>query len=173
MDTKELVRKAKKRDADAFTELMQMHMKDMYRVAVAILMNDEDAADAIQDTILVCWEKLSLLKKEEYFKTWMTRVLIHKCYDIREKQKQVVTLEEWEEPSKEDAYNVEFKEALDQLKEKYRVIMILYYCLGYRIEEIAVMLELPQNTVKTRLSRGRKQLEDYYDDNAERRAIHG
>lgn len=46
-----LIRKAKDRDPDAFTTLMQQQTKDMYRVAIAILMNDEDAADAIQETI--------------------------------------------------------------------------------------------------------------------------
>ena len=54
--TEELVRQAKRQDADAFTELMQLHMKDMYRVAYSILMNDEDVADAVQETILTCWE---------------------------------------------------------------------------------------------------------------------
>ena len=46
-------------------------MKDMYRTAVAIVMNDADAADAIGDTILACWEKLETLKNNAYFKTWM------------------------------------------------------------------------------------------------------
>ena len=44
-----LVKDAKRKNPDAFTELMQLYMKDMYRVALAILMNDEDAADAIQE----------------------------------------------------------------------------------------------------------------------------
>ena len=57
--TEELVRQAKRQDADAFTELMRLHMKDMSRVAYSILMNDEDVADAVQETILTCWEKLS------------------------------------------------------------------------------------------------------------------
>ena len=52
-----LIQTAKDRDPDAFTTLMQQYMKDMYRVAIAILMHDEDAADAIQETILDCWER--------------------------------------------------------------------------------------------------------------------
>ena len=48
-----LVEKARQKEPDAFTELMQLYLKDMYRIAIAILLNDEDAADAIQDTILV------------------------------------------------------------------------------------------------------------------------
>ena len=81
--TEHLVEKARQKDPDAFTELMQLHLKDMYRTALAILRNDEDAADAIQDTILACWEKLGALKKTQYFKTWMTRILINHCYKIR------------------------------------------------------------------------------------------
>ncbi len=54
-ETVNLIKKAKGHDSEAFTKLMQLYMKDMYRVAVAILMNDEDAADAIQETILTCW----------------------------------------------------------------------------------------------------------------------
>jgi len=44
-------------------------MKNMYRTAVAILMNDHDAAGAIQDTILACWEKLGTLKNNKFYKT--------------------------------------------------------------------------------------------------------
>ncbi|MEZ3469927.1 MAG: RNA polymerase subunit sigma-70, partial [Schaedlerella sp.] len=75
IDTKSCVKKAQRHDKDAFTELMQLYLKDMYRTAIAILMNEEDAADALQDTILTCWEKLYTLKKPEFFKTWMTRIL--------------------------------------------------------------------------------------------------
>ena len=48
----QLIRKAKAKDPDAFSSLIYFYMKDLYRVAISILMNDEDAADAIQDTIL-------------------------------------------------------------------------------------------------------------------------
>lgn len=63
----DLVRLAQKWDADAFTELMQSHMQNMYKTARALLENDEDAADAISDTILACWEKLDQLKKSRLF----------------------------------------------------------------------------------------------------------
>ena len=157
-----LITKAKRRDADAFTQLMQFYMKDMYRVALAILMNDEDAADAIQDTILACWEKIHSLKKTQYFRTWMTRILINKCYDIRKKNQRFRGLVEYEEPVKEDSYNFELKEALMTLGEKYRIVMMLFYGEGYHIDEIAAILKIPKSTVQTRLHRGRKKLEEYY-----------
>lgn len=162
-ETVNLMKKAKKRDPDAFTKLMQLHMKDMYRVAVAILMNDEDAADAIQETILTCWEKFYMLREVRLYKTWMTRVLINKCYDIRKQYENMTDLEELEVPATSDDYNLELKEALATLDEKYRIVMILFYSQGYKIKEIAEILHLPQSTVQTRLARGRERLARYYD----------
>lgn len=162
-ETENLIRKAKRREPDAFTELMQLYLKDMYRVALAILMNDEDAADAIQDTILVCWEKIDTLKHVQYFKTWMTRILINKCYQIRKSVKDTDVLEEYEEPAVYDEYNLELREAFSILDEKYRIVMTLFYSEGYHIDEIAKMLKIPKSTVQTRLQRGRAKLaKDYY-----------
>ena len=53
----DLIKKAQERDADAFTELMQSQMQNMYKAARSLLSNEEDAADAISETILTCWEK--------------------------------------------------------------------------------------------------------------------
>ena len=156
------VKKAQSHYKDAFTELMQLYIKDMYRTAIAILMNEEDAADALQDTILTCWEKLYTLRKPEFFKTWMTRILINHCYDIRKENAVYENIESYEEPSKCDEYNLELKEAYASIDERYRLPMELYYSQGFRIREIAEMLSVPSNTIKTRLSRGRKQLEEYY-----------
>lgn len=157
-----LVKKAKGNDTDAFTELMNFYMKDMYRTAIAILMNDEDAADAIQDTILACWEKLCMLREVKLFKTWMTRILINKCYDIQKQRKNMVDYEEYEEPAATDEYNLELKEALAALDERYRVPMTLFYALGYQTGEIAKILHIPKSTVQTRLARGRERLAKYY-----------
>ena len=159
-----LVKKAKGKDADAFSELTHFYETDMYKVAYAILLNDEDAADAIGDTILTCWEKLSSLRKEKYFKTWMTRILINHCYDIREWKSRTTNLEEYAEPEAEstDQSNVEWKEMLSVLEEKYRNVLILFYEGGYKTAEIAALLHIPASTVQTRLQRGREKLAVFY-----------
>ena len=54
MKNETLIQKAKMKNSDAFAELMKSQMQSMYRTAKAILMNDEDVADAIQDTLLIC-----------------------------------------------------------------------------------------------------------------------
>lgn len=64
--TELLIRKAKKGDKDAFCRLMDLQMQSMYKVARAYLKNDEDAADAIQETILSCFQKIGTLEQNRY-----------------------------------------------------------------------------------------------------------
>lgn len=56
----------------------------------------------------------------------------------------------------------EFEELMNQLDEKYRTVLILYYAEGFKVREIAQLLEMEENTVKTRLSRGRKEVKKMY-----------
>lgn len=158
-----LVARAKKQDPDAFTELMQLYMQEMYKVGLSILMNDDDVADAVQETILNCWEKLSTLRKDEYFGTWMIRILMNNCYDILRQKKNVTDLAEWIEPSYEDRSNLELKEALSKLPEKYRLPITLFYCDDLSVNEIAKVLGSKPSTVRTQLQRGRQMLSDYYE----------
>ena len=74
------------------------------------------------------------------------------------------TIEAYEEPSQCDEYNVELKEAYASIDERYRLPMELYYSQGFKLREIAEILSVPLNTIKTRVSRGRKELEAYYRD---------
>ena len=84
---------------------MQLHEQDMYRTASAILSQDADIADAIQETILTCWEKIDTLQKNRYFKTWMIRILINKCKDILRLGRRMVCVEEL--PEQETGSTVE------------------------------------------------------------------
>ncbi len=161
-EIKKLIKDARRKNPDAFTNLMKFYMSDMYRVAISILQSDEDAADAIQDTILTCWQKIETLREDKYYKTWMTKILINKCFDIRDTYKNETSYEETTETPVYDNYNIELKEALSKLDEKYRIPMVLYYSEGYRIKEIANILKIPVSTVQTRLDRGRKQLAKFY-----------
>lgn len=155
-----LIMEAMRGDPDAFSSLMQSQMQNMYKAARAILNNDADAADAIAETILTCWEKLNRLKKPEFFRTWMTRILINKCKDIIRKQRSYSFVEEVPEVSvQEDGFeNVEWKDALHCLEEKYRLVTVLYYVEGFSTAEIGEMLGLPDSTVRSRISRARRKL---------------
>lgn len=163
-----LVRRAMASDTEAFLELMDRNSLAMYKVARAILRNDEDVADAIQDTILTCFEKMNTLQKPEYFKTWMIRILINKCYAILDYYRKLNHMDNLPETAREDASmaEFEFKQMLAAVDEKYRIVLVLYYVEGFRTDEIAELLELNKNTVKTRLKRAREQLRGVYADTA-------
>ena len=160
-----LVKAAKRKDEHAFSKLIDLHMQALYKTAYAIVRNDDDAADAISETVLICWEKLSTLKKNQFFKTWITRILINECYKILRQNQNIIHFEDGViEEGKEDESNLEFEEALAILDEKYRVIVVLFYSQGFSTKEIARILNLPDATVRTRLSRAREQLKKYYEE---------
>ena len=169
----DLIKKAQERDADAFTELMQSQMQNMYKAARSLLSNEEDAADAISETILTCWEKIDQLREERYFRTWMTRILINKCKDIRNKKENLSFTEEMPdvEINEEGYSDLEWNEALGILDEKYRTVIILYYVEGFKMSEIAQILDIPEATVRTRIARARKTMAKEYYPEAERRRL--
>ena len=154
------IRKAMQQDKAAFSELIQENAADMYRIARAILENDEDTADAIQDAILSSWLHIHQLRDEKYFRTWLIRILIHKCYDIIKKAHSTSALQEYQEFTyMENGYEkVEWKIFLESMPEIYRTPLLLYYMEGFKVREIAQILDLNENTVKTRISAGRKKL---------------
>lgn len=127
-----LIRKAKKGDKDAFCRLMDENVQSMYKIAAAYLKNDEDVADAIQDTILSCYENLKSLKQNRYFKTWMIRILINKCKDMIQKKKLVTYTDQMPEtPFHEEEYAaMEWAQVLETLDSKYRLVVLLYYMEG-------------------------------------------
>ncbi len=161
----ELVRRARAGDGRAFVELMEGQKSTMYKVARSYLHNDADAADAISEAVLACFEKLDTLRQPQYFRTWMVRILIRKCQDMLRERKRSVPLEEIAEEGREDPGHarVEFLALLDSLDEKYRTVLLLYYGEGFSVGEIAQAMGLKADTVKTRLKRARAGFKMIYE----------
>lgn len=158
-----LIKEAKAGNPDAFTRLMKSQMQNMYKTAGAILINDEDIADAVSETILACWENMHSLKEDRFFKTWMTRILVNKCNDIIRKKQYYLDYDMPEEPYNDTGFeNAEWKEALSTISEKYRLVMVLYYIEGFSTGDISGILDIPEGTVRSRLARGREQLAGVY-----------
>lgn len=170
-----LVQKARQKDPGAFEELIRLHMQSMYKTARAYLSSDQDVADAIQETILVCYEKLPSLKHDQYFKTWMTKILMRKCCDILKREKVFqISAEIVEQPFWDKAFEeLEWKEVIQLMDEKYRLIVVLYYVEGFQTGEIAQILDMNENTVRTRLKRGREEMQDMFLKKTGRGKLHG
>lgn len=166
-----LVRKAKKGDAEAFITLMEQNRQSMIRIAFAYLGNEEDVADAMQETILAAYEKLDTLRKAEYFRTWLIRILINHCIAIRRDRSRTVPMDEVGEVYDSYDFNtdLEFHDLLKNLPEESRLIFQMYYGEQFSIGEIAQLLHMKENTVKSKIHRGREQLRSQMDAGKEKR----
>ena len=155
-----LVKRAKRGDAEAFITLMEENKQSMYKVARGFLRNQEDIADAMAETVLNCFEKITTLQQDGYFKTWMIRILINNCKDILQKQRRSIPTQDVPEPEERFAGDgdTEFRELIEPLKEQDRSIFTLYYVYGMKTREIAACMEMKENTVVSRLKRGRETL---------------
>ena len=96
-------------------ELIEGQKGTLYKVARSYLHNDADAADAISETVLVCFEKLPSLHQGQYFRTWLVRILIRKCQDMLRERKHSVPLDEIIQVGRDDPGHarVEFLALLD------------------------------------------------------------
>lgn len=153
-------------DKATFTQNIIEVQNTLYNVAKSILSSDTECEDAVQEAILKAYEKLDSLRQEEYFKTWMVRILINECYKIQKKRINSLPYEECFEnvPAQETANYSELYVAIAKLPVKLRITIVLHYIEGYSIKEISQALKIPSGTVKSRLSKGRLMLKRDLED---------
>ena len=163
-------------DKSLFAEQVLSAEKQLYGTAKSILDNEADCADAVQNAIVKAYAKLHTLKKEEFFKTWLTRILINECYQIQRKKMREIPQNPqegfsdiyegnsigksgvgnlWQGPAHSEIYD-----SLMQFKDSYRLPVVLHYVEGYSVKETADILKLSENAVKQRLLRGRRELRE-------------
>lgn len=163
----ELVIKAKSGDKVSFERLIIEIQNDLYRIAQIRLKNDEDADDAIQNTIIKVYKTISRLNSPQYFKTWVIRILINECNNIIRKNKREKRIEE---KFKSKANNVLDSETnietlIEHLPKTEQIILNLYYKDGYSYREIGYILRMNSNTVKSKMFRAKEKLKkDYYKE---------
>lgn len=160
-----LVRAAAKGDKEAFVALIGEYRQTMYATAMAVTRSEDDAMDAIQDTILTLWEKLDQLRDPSAFRTWMTRILVNRCCGClrgRDRELPMEVLEEKGEEPDLDA-SLDVSQALGRLPEDDRLVLQLYYFEDMPVKEIAAALDLTPEAVRMRLSRGRKRFRKQYE----------
>lgn len=144
-----------------FSELINDNKDSLYRVAKGILKIEEDAEDAIQNSIIKAYEKLYTLRKEEYFKTWIIRILINECNNIIRKNKKIIKIDDTVIYSikYEDKYDeIDLRESVRNLEKDLREVTILFYYEDMSQRDIAKILKIKEGTVKSRLFRARTKL---------------
>jgi len=168
----QLVVKAKAGDTIAFTELIHCIENDLYRIAKTRLNSDDDISDAIQETMIIAYRKLKKLKDNSKFKSWIIKILINECNLIYKKNnKQNNIYEKIENSSSLDNENnfvytinsmLDFELLINKLNYEERLIVTLFYNSQYSCNEIAEILDMNINTVKSKLKRAKDKIKIYY-----------
>lgn len=136
----------------------------LYRTAMLLLKNEDDVLDAMQDTILVCWEQLPTLRQDRYFRTWLTRILLNKCYDCLRQRAHFSGEEDLPEIGTETDFDtsMDVGRVMMRLPESDRVILSLFYYDDYTTRQIAQTLGISEGAVRTRLNRSRERFKKLY-----------
>lgn len=160
----DLIKRSKKGDKEAFALLMDMHRQMLYNTALLVLHQEDDALDAIQDAILACWENLPTLRKDQYFKTWLVKILLNKCRDIQRSQGHYAFVEELPESGDEPDWDthMDVGRAMDRLGDQDQLILSLFYYDDLNIRQIAEALSISEGAVRTRLTRSRERFKKIY-----------
>ena len=169
----ELVARHCRGDRDAFAILVERHQTRVYNLALRMMGNPHDAADAAQDAFMHALRKLSGFRGDSAFTTWMHRVTMNACYDILRKQRRQPMLHlvsddpdaPIREPgppgpdhSEEVSSSLDAQAALREIPEEFRAVLVLADVHDLPFQEIAQILDIPIGTVKSRAHRGRLAL---------------
>ena len=165
-------------DEGAFNQLALRHRAGIYRLALSVVSNPEDAEDITQEVLMKIYRKMNQFEKESRFTTWLYRIAVNQCHDFHRKKrglftKLVPTAQEDEDPlarlpdksqrepdaaaSREELATA-LQKALAQLKEKHRNAFVLREVQGLSCREVAEILNCSEGTVMSRLFYARQKL---------------
>ncbi len=166
-DVTRLVKKAKRGNKDALVQLIMAQQHDYYRLAYTYVNNEADALDALENMIVLLYEKIEQLKRPESFYTWSKTILVNECRTILKKRNKVVFLEDYE--GEEIHYSqdltdirIDLEGSLASLSAVQREAIQLKYFLDYDYETIAIMTNVPVGTAKSRVFMALKKLKKDY-----------
>ena len=134
-----------------FEQEYRKHERALFLVAIGYLHNTDDAKDVLQDAALSAYQAFSNLKNKEYFKTWLTRIVINKCKNFLKSKRYTQELTDnlnvfYSIPTDE----LEIMDAICKMSSKSSIYITLKFYNDMTYEEIAKSLKLPASTVKYR-----------------------
>ena len=161
-----LVSSAKNGNAEAFGELYEIYAKDMFRFAYYYLGSVSLAEDCVSECVCIAFQKLQSLRKTSSFKSWLFKIL-HNCCNsaLREKilatgNVEYSTLTNLSSEDKSDE-KLGLRQALAQLSDEEREIVILHYCHGYTSKEIGEILDMKDATVRSKIMRSGEKMRKF------------
>ncbi|MDE5768013.1 MAG: RNA polymerase sigma factor [Oscillospiraceae bacterium] len=146
------------------SELVNRYGDMLYRICLMSLRHHADAEDAVQEVFLKYLTRSPEFTSEQHRKAWLITVALNQCRTMhRQKKRSIPTEPELLKLSEQtSSQDHAILDALLQVPEKFRIVLILHYVEGYKIQEISRMMKKSESAVKMRLSKGRKLLEEIY-----------
>lgn len=170
-DEGDLIERARAGDAAAGEALARIYLTPLSRFANRYLHNQDDAADAVQETWLRVFRALPTFRRGAAFAPWLWRIAANVCTDIYRRRRRTVPLDDIPEPAAADTVEERtvasltgqqaaqhLARAIEHLPERYRRVIELRYAAVLPVEEIARVMGVPEGTVKTHLHRARERL---------------
>ena len=145
-------------------ELLEQQLDPGFRLARAILLNDAEAEDAVQDACLSAWRKRSSLRDPDVFGAWFQRIVVNVCRDrLRRRRREHIRALQLEaslsvSPTDHQLGNAALDSAVDGLDVEHRLVVLLRYWQDMPVDEIARQLDIPVGTVKSRLHSARERI---------------
>lgn len=137
---------------------------DVFRAAFSLTKNRQESEDIVSDVFMKFFEvyKEKEFKDEDHIKAWLIRAAINRAKDylksFRYKNSLNELKDEYQSEFNFSDANIDVKEAMNRIDEKYRIVLYLYYFQQYSTEEIAKLLGTVKGTIVSRLSRAREKL---------------
>lgn len=172
MDELRAIAQAKKGDADAFAFLVETYETSVYRLALRMCGNAHDAEEVAQEAFVAAWKGLPAFRGDSKFSSWLYQLTTNAAIDFLRREKRhraAVPMEDEPEPAtldtpqqavEESEVRQALQQALDTLTPEHREIFLLRQMRQLSYEEIGRLLGLESGTVKSRLSRAKKQLRE-------------
>jgi len=162
----ELVKSALQGDDEALILCLQSISDQLTWTAVSLLGDRELAKDCIMETTLKVYKKRKTVKKPEFFKTWVIRILINDCKDELKRSKNYISLDEHFEIASSEKENFDYvNDLVAKLPLDLKQIIVLKFFDEMNFREIGEVLKTPESTVKSRyavaLKKLRMEMEEY------------
>jgi RNA polymerase sigma factor (sigma-70 family) len=160
----QLIQNIKAGDRSSFKKLYDMYADAALRTAARITGDSELAKDAVQETFIRVYRSIISFDTDRPFKPWFYRILTNECSRLLRKRPKVISLnrlcdeEGYQVADREREDYMDLYNAVLSLKDIYRIPVVLKYLHGFTEREVADIMELNQNTVKTRLLKAREML---------------
>ncbi len=164
-----ILTKASLGDITAFERILYFYEKAVYNYCLRVLKDSSNAKDITQETFIKVYKHHKEIDPDKNMKTWIFTIATNAMYDLfrSKKRKREISLEEnIETIDMSSSYYTEegivrdVENALFQIKPEYREAILLFYQQGFSYNDIAEILGIPINTVKTHISRGKQQLKE-------------